>query len=92
MKKPVNHDQKYELDILKIPSWHEGNLKFVEGTIRTSIIIDHMVAKLERYRQSTGEMREVLKTHMDQHHFPHMHMFVDLFSKWVDYDKVNSLD
>jgi hypothetical protein len=71
----------------------QGKVKrFVEGTIRTSIILEHVVAKMDKYRQCTREMREVLSAPMDQHRFPYMHTCEDLFSKWVDYDKENPLD
>jgi hypothetical protein len=66
-------------------------IRFMENIIRASVILEHMVTKMDKFRQHTREMKEALNAPMHRHRFMYMHMCEDIFSKWVDYDKENPL-
>jgi len=64
----------------------------MERNIRESVVLEHVVATLDKFRQCIREMTRLISAHMDQHRFPYMHTCEDMFSKCFDYEKENTLD
>jgi hypothetical protein len=68
VKQHVESDQKYESNVLKITTLVRGKFrKFMDDLIRASMVLEHVISKLDKFRKQTLEMREVLNASMDQH-------------------------
>jgi hypothetical protein len=51
------------------------------------------IAKLRNreIQKPVMEMKDKLNMPMDQHRFPYLHTYEDMFSHWYDYDKENPM-
>jgi hypothetical protein len=79
MKYLIDSEKKCDLDVLNMTTLVRGQVQnFMECTIRTMVILEIVATKVDKYRQHTREMREVLSAPMDQHRFSYMHMCEEL--------------
>jgi hypothetical protein len=93
MNTHIKIDHRYDLDVHNMTTLVQGEFKrFMGNIIKTNANLEHVTTKVDKYVQQTKDLREVISTHMDQHHFHYMHACEDLFSQWAEYDNVHPFD
>jgi hypothetical protein len=76
------------VEIAQVASMTPGQVKkFMEHPIKARAILQHLSAKMIRYREWAIEIKETLSAPMHQHRFLYANTCKDLFVNWSEYEK-----
>jgi hypothetical protein len=63
----------------------------MEHLIKARAILQHLIAKIIKYREQEVEVKDTLSNPMDQHRFPYANTWKNIFVKWSEYEKIHPL-
>jgi hypothetical protein len=92
VKQIEEHDRKFEYELLEIKNLEKGQVnKFTDGSTVVSLVLRHSGSKVDHFKIWVVEMRDELTATMEQHRFPYLHSYKDLFSQCSEYNRPNPL-
>jgi hypothetical protein len=92
VKTHVEQDSSSVEEIEKVIDMAPGQvLQFMEHPVKSRAMLQHLSARIVKYRAQEIEIREIRSAPMEQHRFMYANTCEDIFIKWLEYEKSHPL-